>query len=62
MKKMYNQPIVESTQIRISGQTLCASSQFGGGTNELGGGEVLMTNPLVQPNPSALPATAGLLG
>ena len=39
MKKMYKQPIVETERFRISGQTLCASTQFGGKTSELGQGQ-----------------------
>lgn len=39
MKKMYKQPIVEAENIKISGQTLCASTPFGGSTSELGTGE-----------------------
>ena len=41
MKKNYNQPIVEATDLIVSGQTLCASTTFGGSTDEFGGGEVI---------------------
>lgn len=41
MKKIYIQPIVETEGLEITGQTLCASAQFGGNTTDLGGGEII---------------------
>lgn len=41
MKKMYIQPIVETEGLEITGQTLCTSTQFGGDTSGLGGGETI---------------------
>ena len=39
MNKMYIKPIVETEGLEITGQTLCASTQFGGSTDGLGSGE-----------------------
>ena len=48
MKKNYNQPIVETARLEITGQTLCASPgaliNSGSGTGGLGGGEEITGN------------------
>lgn len=41
MKKNYIQPIVETEGLEITGQTLCTSTQFGGDTDGLGGGQII---------------------
>jgi len=40
---MYKQPVVETDSLKITGQTLCTSSQFGGDTSDITppGGEII---------------------
>jgi len=40
MKKMYKQPIVEQAEMQPQ-SIICASTQFGGNTEDLGGGEII---------------------
>lgn len=40
-KKMYIQPTVETERLEIIGQTLCASTQFGGDTSDLQDSQII---------------------